>query len=210
MSQHEPPALPARDEALVARILSELRDVTRLTAAWTALDASMMEEGDLVQVEVGSPDPERLRALAADYAARTGAPLPPLYVALWSKVDGVDIRALPPDESEGYVVRDPLESEPVLWPANDYGEHWLFEDAGALDEGHPFVLGELVDSGHLLLLTADGEVDPPVVWLGRREAPFELAPSLASFLQAWADAAFRFQIVLRRAGVPGWGGASAE
>ena len=184
---------------ILERITSELQQTDRLTRAWREAD-ELMEPGEVVHVEIGRPDPQGLDTLADDYTLKTKAPFPALLHGLWSRMNGMAIYTVSDTGGDHYVVGADL-SEPVLWPVNSYGNHWRETDT----EGHLFVIGALADCGHIALRLVEGEHDPEVVWIARGTAPFTLAPSFATFLEAWASSAFRVQSLLRRARVPGWG-----
>lgn len=186
----------AYERAFVARVEAQLAETDALTGTWR--DAGrLIEPGDRVAIESGEPDPEGLDALADAYVQTTGAPFPPLLYALWSTLNGLAVFATD-GASERSVVAPSDLSEPSLWPVDCWGDHWSFDDPRL------FVIGELPDSGHLALCVADGDPDPEVVWIARRERPRPIAPSFSAFLELWSDAAFCVPLLLTRSGVPGW------
>jgi len=81
----------------------------------------------------------------------------------------------------GFVAPTAL-NEPVLWPAEIYGDHFMLE----LDTiGTPVIIGEKADSGFLVLDASEEADDAPVFWVPRKfasEPPTRVADSLADFL----------------------------
>jgi hypothetical protein len=200
------------DAALLDRFFHALGQTERLAERWHELGyidpedeeviASEREDEDdlvvkyAVEVRFGPPDRAALEEAASTYEETVARPFPPLLHALWSRADGMAVdKTIEPAGPP--VVTDAL-GEPQLWPAR---EATFFDTDERL-----FAFGEIPDSGHVALrFRGEEEQHPDVVWLSDGEST-PIAPNLGAYLEAWADAAFRIQGVLRRARVHGWGG----
>jgi hypothetical protein len=96
-------------------------------------------------------------------------------------------------------------SEPAIWPAEVYGDHFQLDAVPLAGLEHAFVFGELADLGTLVL---DAAGAGPVFWLPQRFAgndPIRLATSFDEFLSAFGSSGASVRTLLQRAGVPGWG-----
>ncbi len=175
---------------------------SQLEAQWR-VDGRLDEDLSL-RVQVGEPDPVRLAHVVQIARSAFGFILPPSYAALLEIYNGVALYQFDPPASLVRVPGAQL-SEPVIWPADAYGDHFLLEETPLAGIERPFVFGELADSGFLVL---DAAGDAAVYWVPQQFAssdPTRLAGSFDAFLVTLGDCAASVPLLLRRAGVPGWG-----
>ena len=192
--------------AFLASLERRLADRAALTEAWRAGDA-LPEETDRVSIQVGLPDPAALAALEREVQATRGAPLPPDLAALLQRFNGIAVHGQEGEERCEVVPPGDL-SEPALWPAG-YGDPFML-DAGDLVPGSDLLLiGEICDSGWLALAMPRHGGAGPVFWIDTEfhvVAPRVVAAGVAELVERWCDAALSVPLLLRAAGVPGWGG----
>ncbi|MDB4960437.1 MAG: hypothetical protein JWP01_436 [Myxococcales bacterium] len=191
----------------VAQFVAALGDHAMLEQRWRAAGSLDDDDFDLaVRVEVGLPDPDRLAHVMQIAHEAFGFELPASYVELLRTYNGVSVGAVEdPEPAEVVSVEARQLSEPVIWPAEVYGDHFQLDAVPLAGLEHAFVFGELADSGMLVLEAAD---PGPIFWLPRRFAgsePIRLANSFDEFLSAFAGSAASVPQLLKRAGVPGWG-----
>jgi hypothetical protein len=170
----------------------------QLEGTWRA--AGQLDDDQSLRVQVGEPDRERLVHLQKIARVSFGA-LPPSYIALLEIYNGV---ALYPFDPPASLVRVEALSEPQIWPAETYGDHFQLEDTPLAGIERAFMFGELADVGYLVLDMTGGAV----FWVPRQFSvsdPTRLADSFDAFLVTLAECAACVPLLLRRAGVPGWG-----
>jgi hypothetical protein len=173
---------------------------TQLEAVWRA--GGQLDDDRSLRVQVGEPDRERLAHLVKIARASFGE-LPASYVALLEIYNGIAVYPFDPPASLVRVEGGKL-SEPEIWPAETYGDHFQLEDTPLAGIDRPFMFGELADVGYLVLDVTGGAV----YWVPRQFSvsdPTRLADSFDAFLVTFAEHAASLPLLLRRAGVPGWG-----
>ena len=196
------PPVPVAPSPAVERFIASLVPA-QLEAAWRA--GGQLDAGQVLRVQVGEPDPARLARVAELARAAFGFELPPSYLALVAIYNGVAVYPLDPPASLVRVAGEKL-SEPVIWPAEAYGDHFQLDGVPVDGVERGFVFGELADAG-LLVLDADGV--GPVFWHPTRRIygteDVRLADAFEAFLVTFIECAVSVPLLLRRVGVPGWG-----
>lgn len=205
-----PPAAPpdAATTAVLGVLDRTLGRADALTRAW-AKARDLAEEDDVVLVETGRPNVERIQKAAARHAQATGLALPPAYVALLCRHDGIAVTTGPGGAGNRRVVEPGTLEEPVVWPLATYGDHDLLADVDLPGVGRAWVLGELVDLGFLVLDLQDGPGHGAVFYVPRNlssDKPVKLAAGVTPFLETWCASNLNIRRVLAKAGVPGFSG----
>ncbi len=184
-----------------------LANTQALTRAW-ADQGLLLEDGDVVRVETGIPDRQRILEVAQRFTRATGLTLPALYVELLCRHDGISVWSGQADGPAYRTVQPTELEEPVLWPLGNYGDHHLLADVDLLALTRAFVLGELPDLGTLALDVGEGPSQGAVFYVPLKlssEPPVRLADTMDAFLTAWCQCQLSLTLVLRAAGVPGFG-----
>lgn len=207
-----------RGDAALATLAAKLADHQAIADALR--EAGSLEEDEGAHVEIGELDPALFERFAATFEAQHDTVLPWIYVRLLSTYNGIAVVTgmLDEEDDEDGADASPRRvpprdlPEPSIWPVDVYGDHLAHTDVDLDGITLPFVFGEIADSGWLVFDAAAGEEghdDAPVFWLPRHfatEPPIRIADSLAAFLETWCACQLDVGAVLRRAGVPGWGG----
>lgn len=179
-----------------------------LTDSWKK--HGLVDDGELIVVRVGLPDPARLEAFAARFEAMSSRALPVRYLRMLARFNGIATYPLRVGADTLTRVDAGTLSEPAIWPIEAYGDHYLLDAVDLPGIESAFVFGGIADSG-LLVLDLGPEAstdDAPVHWVSRdfaSEAPSKIAGSLADFLTLYSQCRLSVSAVLAAARVPGWG-----
>jgi hypothetical protein len=194
----------ARAAPIPDAIARALDRFARALADRAGREAYLRERGDdepLPDIRTGEPRLQELEAFFARHEAGGSGALPLAYLELMKRWNGIETRA-----SETATVPAEELSEPTIWPLDSCGDHYLLDAAELEGVESPFVIGEVADSGFLVLDVAPGhDGEAPVFWLERGTPPFSLARSHTELLELLADHHAMLEGVLEALKAPGWG-----
>jgi hypothetical protein len=196
-------------DPVLARLADAIQAEGARTVFWREHELSYepLDEDEVVGVQTGQPEPSLVEDFYTRYLVRTQERLPPLYVGLLLRFHGISIDTMS-NGACGQVPSSEL-SEPLIWPLECYGDHFVLEGVDLDGIQMAFAFGSLPDCGYLAFdVCSDSGDDAPVFWIPRRfssEASTRLAPSLRQFIDMLCEQQLHFPSVLKVAKTPGWG-----
>lgn len=181
-----------------------LADPDALRAQWEELD-QLIEVDDVLWIEFGRPDADRLAVVAREFEETCDAPFPADLREVWRVYNGLAISADLEPKFGTVNARDL--SEPQLWSADQTNDHYLHIDSDRLGDAVPFAFAGVADLGVFVLEVLPRDADPRVFWIddAPQHSPVFIANNFTDFVAKWCDYALNLPILLRAAEAPGWG-----